>query len=149
MRHNARQSDDNNQFETDIMSDHSLAFRWTWVNFGPTTDCCLESLDTWKRGKKLLASRYYVTDQGWFTLKTQTSLQAMFTRPTQTHRYARTFGHSNIADEVELLVAFSVLILGLWLIMRKRGIQEHRIRRPKPVCVREIFPQRKLQGVPG
>lgn len=45
-------------------------------------------------------------------------------------RYARTFGHP---DKVEELVAFSVLILGLWLIRRKRQIREHRARRPKRV----------------
>ena len=90
--------------------------------------------------------------KGWFPRATQTQtqalLRAMFTRPTQRQAqwYARAFGHPNIADEVEVPLGSSVLILGLWLIGRKRQIEEHRARWPKRVWVRDIFRQRKIQG---
>ena len=66
-------------------------------------------------------------------------------RPS-TVRCPRAFGHPNKADALEVMVGSSVLILGLWLMGRKRRLQEHRARTPKRVWLREIFRQRKIQG---
>ena len=51
-----------------------------------------------------------------------------------------------MADEVEVLVVFSVLILGLCLIRLRRPNTRATIKKTKTLWVWEIFRQRKLQG---
>ena len=56
-------------------------------------------------------------------------------------RYARTFGHSNIADEVELLVAFSVFNLGICSLANNSKARNTRAQRKKTktsMCPRNL-----------